>query len=118
SSGRLPRGGVDRNLALIREQYQAEVASRVEAWIETARRRSGHRPRGSPPAWRRGSKPRSPCPIVRTGQVASRVEAWIETDSMSAGSGRRASPPAWRRGSKLFPTPKRERWGRRLPRGG
>jgi len=36
SSGRLPRGGVDRNLGHDPDQRIAGVASLAEAWIETA----------------------------------------------------------------------------------
>ena len=77
-----------------------DVASRAEAWIETARAPTRSRPRPSPPARRRGSKQaRNRRPEGRP-RVASRAEAWVETTAGSRHPAGRASPPARRRGSK------------------
>ena len=74
---RLPRGGVDRNYACDRFGDPTQrVASRAEAWIETWRSRR----------------------IVQGGNVASRAEAWIETvqeDDRRAGLAVASRAEAW-----------------------
>ena len=56
------------------------VASRAEAWIETIQIRSDWHDIGSPPARRRGLKPKYDTTPQGISTVASRAEAWIETD--------------------------------------
>ena len=74
--GRLPCGGVDRNLTTTALSSGCLVASRAEAWIET---RYGIG-RG---CWM---------------SVASRAEAWIETKSGGGDGDWYSSPPVRRRG--------------------
>src|SRR5690606_19802632 len=108
--GRLPRGGVDRNIKHQSSHLQrCRVASRAEAWIETPGRRAAtagagvasraeawietdkgaveHYMARSPPARRRGSKLRDGLGGIRLCQVASRAEAWIETSGRGRACG-------------------------------
>ncbi len=78
-SGRLPRGGVDRNNFVGTVAEAAPVASLAEAWIETILLVPWPRQPRSPPSRRRGSK------LQITADIRMAV----------------ASPPSRRRGSKL-----------------
>ncbi len=64
---------------------QAYVASRAEAWIETGSAGAAPAdPLASPPARRRGLKPKFAVAGAQAMQVASRAEAWIETATNGA----------------------------------
>ena len=78
-AGRLPRGGVDRNI------YARDLT---------------HANRKSPPARRAWIETRQSKGASHLCRVASRAEAWIETRLALANSAPGASPPARRRGSK------------------
>ena len=83
-SSRPPRGGVDRNQRATLTQLRDDVALRVGAWIETNARRTAPPPRrGRPP---RGGVDRNAQLYSRVGMrvVALRVGAWIETAASAA----------------------------------
>ena len=96
-SGRLPRGGVDRNLRRRSQSRWPQVASLAEAWIETGRGRLS----GAPS---RGRLPRGG--VDRNGICAARSSAVAR------------SPPSRRRGSKLCAGHRHDPPLGRLPRGG
>ncbi len=77
---RLPRGGVDRNIAEARAAGLVPlVASRAEAWIETIHKpgqRNDDRVASRAEAWIETVFGRG---RAVAGSVASRAEAWIET---------------------------------------
>ena len=117
--GRLPRGGVDRNVLLVTREGCMIVASLAGAWIETSIRWSpGRSGRSSPPSRGRGSKPPYG-PHVPHGQpVASLAGAWIETISWRLSDIRAlvaSLAGAWIETS-IEDEP--DTCGRRLPRGG
>ena len=92
------------------------VASRADAWIETAEMFEGIEGMTSRPARTRGLK----LPVmfdVQCSRVASRADAWIETDRIFTIDFGSLSRPARTRGLKhMTGAPFLRVWGR-VPRG-